>query len=81
MKLGAYLLGSMSLMIQQYADKYRTEDLSETLDELENDRGFPNIETYDFIVGTAMFSSFINGPKITDIVIGIFQLVEELLGA
>lgn len=43
----------MSLLIQQYVDKYQQDDFHETLDELQLDRGLPRIRNYDFIVGMA----------------------------
>lgn len=51
MELSRLVLGSISLLIQLYADKYRDDDFTKTLYELEDDLHFPKIKTYDFIVG------------------------------
>lgn len=51
MKLAAFLFGTVPLIIQFYAKKYAEDDLTETLNELEQDFGMPRIKTYDFIVG------------------------------
>lgn len=51
MQLSTFVFGSIALLIQQYADKYRSEDLSKTLTELEGDLSLPRIKNYDFIIG------------------------------
>ncbi|CAL8130344.1 unnamed protein product [Orchesella dallaii] len=56
MKLAAFILGSIPLLIQFYSKKYLEEDRLSTLTELENDLNLPRIKEYDFIVvgaGTA----------------------------
>ncbi|ODM95746.1 Oxygen-dependent choline dehydrogenase [Orchesella cincta] len=56
MKLAAFVLGSIPLIIQFYARKYLEEDKAIVLTELENDLNLPRIKEYDFIVvgaGTA----------------------------
>lgn len=51
MNLTFFITASIALTIQKYADKYREEDLSKTLADLESDRSLPRIKTYDFIIG------------------------------
>ncbi|CAL8130340.1 unnamed protein product [Orchesella dallaii] len=56
MKLAAFVLGSIPILIQFYARKYLEEDRVKTLTELDNDLNLPRIKEYDFIVvgaGTA----------------------------
>ncbi|ODM88481.1 Glucose dehydrogenase [FAD, quinone] [Orchesella cincta] len=50
MKLAAFVLGTVPILIQFYADKYLKEDKALTLTELENDLNLPRIKEYDFIV-------------------------------
>ncbi|ODM87919.1 Oxygen-dependent choline dehydrogenase [Orchesella cincta] len=49
MKLAAFVLGSIPLLIQFYARKYLDEDRINTLNELEKDLNLPRIKEYDFI--------------------------------
>ncbi|CAL8130308.1 unnamed protein product [Orchesella dallaii] len=50
MKLLAFVLGSIPILIQFYAKKGLEEDRASTLTELEGDLNLPNIREYDFIV-------------------------------
>jgi hypothetical protein len=51
MNLVSFVLGSLPLIIRQYADHYKQLDLMSTLTELEGDLSLPRITTYDYIVG------------------------------
>ncbi|CAL8130334.1 unnamed protein product [Orchesella dallaii] len=56
MKLAAFVLGAIPLLIQLYTDQFQEDDKVSTLAELKNDLNLPRIKTYDFIVvgaGTA----------------------------
>ncbi|CAL8130330.1 unnamed protein product [Orchesella dallaii] len=56
MKLAAFVLGSIPLLIQLYSKQFQEEDKVSTLSELKNDLNLPRIKIYDFIVvgaGTA----------------------------
>ncbi|XP_035713775.1 oxygen-dependent choline dehydrogenase [Folsomia candida] len=48
--LSLFVLTSISLMIKQYVEQYRKDDLDMTLAELEPDMSLPRIQTYDFII-------------------------------
>ena len=47
----AFLMGSIPLLIQLYADKYRNEDLKSTLTELQDDLNLVKPKIYDFVIG------------------------------
>lgn len=51
MKVVTFMLSSISLLIQQYANNFEQEDLKLTLTQLRDDLGLPRIQTYDYIVG------------------------------
>jgi hypothetical protein len=51
MKLAAFVLTAIPLLIQLYSKKSQEEDYAKTLTELEDEFGVPKIKTYDFIVG------------------------------
>jgi len=51
MKLAAFVLGAVPILIQFYAKKYLEQDKVATITELENDLNLPRIKEYDFIVG------------------------------
>lgn len=51
MKVAEFLLGSLPLLIQFYADFYRKIDFENTMYELESEFNVPQIKTYDFIIG------------------------------
>ncbi|XP_035714898.1 (R)-mandelonitrile lyase 1 [Folsomia candida] len=50
MQLSAFIIASMALSIQYYADQFREDDLEMTLDELAPDRSLPVIKTFDFVI-------------------------------
>lgn len=60
MQLVNFILGSFSLLIQQYADYYQEQNLADTLTQLNNDLGLPCIQTYDYIVGNWILLSFLS---------------------
>lgn len=51
MKVAEFLLGSLPLLIQFYADLYRKIDFENTMHELESKLNVPKSKTYDFIIG------------------------------
>jgi len=58
MKLAAFVLGSIPILIQFYARKYLEEDRIATITELDGDLNLPRIKEYDFIVGKLNMSIF-----------------------
>lgn len=46
-----FLLNAIPLLIQLFVENDIKEDLSKTIQEVENDSSLPRIRTYDFIVG------------------------------
>lgn len=46
-----FLLGSIPLLLQFYAEMYRETDFKNTMIELESESNVPKVNTYDFIVG------------------------------
>lgn len=57
MQLSAFIIASMALSIQYYADQFREDDLEMTLDELAPDRSLPVIKTFDFVIGKCYLNS------------------------
>lgn len=56
MRLASFVLASISLLVQQDAEKYKQDDYLRTKAELDPDLSLPRVKTYDFIVvggGTA----------------------------
>jgi len=51
MKWAAFVLTSIPLIIQHYAERYEEQDKARTLAELEEQNGVPRIKTYDYIIG------------------------------
>lgn len=51
MKVAEFLLGSIPLLVQFYADLYRKIDFENTMLELESEFNVPKVKTYDFIIG------------------------------
>jgi hypothetical protein len=51
MRIASFVLGSVALLIQHYADKYQQIDFTQTLAQLDADLNLPRIRQYDFIVG------------------------------
>ncbi len=51
MNVADFLLGSIPLLLQFYAEMYRESDYKSTMVELESERNVPKIKSYDFIVG------------------------------
>ncbi len=66
MQLVSFVLGSLLLSIQQYADFYKELDLRSTLVELENDLSLPRIQTYDFIVAGAGSAGCIVASRLSE---------------
>lgn len=51
MNVADFLLGSIPLLLQLYAEMYREMDFKTTMLELESESNVPQVKTYDFIVG------------------------------
>lgn len=51
MNVADFLLGSIPLLLQFYAELYRETDFKSTMLELESEFNVPVVKTYDFIVG------------------------------
>lgn len=51
MNIVDFLLGSIPLMLQFYAEMYREMDFKNTILELESELNVPKFKAYDFIVG------------------------------
>jgi len=51
MKWFAFLLTTLPLLIQRYAERYELTDYEHYLDALEKQNGVPNIKTFDYIIG------------------------------
>lgn len=58
MNVADFLLGSIPLLLQLYAETYRETDFKRTMVELESERDVPKIKTYDFIVGKLSLCCF-----------------------
>lgn len=46
-----FLLGSIPMLLQLYAEMYREMDFKTTMLELESESNVPQVKTYDVIVG------------------------------
>lgn len=51
MNISNFLLGSIPLLLQFYAEMYRETDYKNTTLELETEFNVPDIKIYDFIIG------------------------------
>lgn len=51
MKLGAFVLQAIPLIMSYYVKKYMDDDKAVALVDLESDFGIPRIASFDFIVG------------------------------
>lgn len=53
--LPTLFLASFSIAVKLFVEKYRSDDLQKTLQELEGDLSLPRITAYDYIIGLNKF--------------------------
>lgn len=51
MNVADFLIRSIPLLLQFYAEMYRETDFQNTMLELESEFNVPKVKTYDFIIG------------------------------